>query len=63
VLGGGESAIEQFVALYGEHGIRPDTVAALRAALQRMSESGRATIANASDPTVMMQHADGTRRT
>lgn len=56
-LVGGERAIEDFAALCGEHGITPDTVAALRTGLHRMSESGRATIVNASDPTAMMQHS------
>ena len=56
-LAGGERSADAFVALCGEHGVPRDTVATLRSALQRMAESGRATVANMSDAAAMMQHS------
>ena len=56
-MNGGDSAMDTFVALCGEHGLPDDKVSALRAGLLRMAESGRAAIAHASDPAAMMQQS------
>lgn len=56
-MAGGDRAVSAFVALCGEHGLPRETVDALRSGLQRMAESGRASIATMSDPTAMMQQS------
>jgi hypothetical protein len=56
-MNGGDRAMPTFVALCGEHGVPDDKVSALRGALERMAEWGRAVMTRASDPAAMMQQS------
>lgn len=58
-LVGGDTTADVFAALCGEHAVPEEMILALRALLQRMAESGRASVsqANSSDSGAMLQHS------